>query len=186
MQTSPKPDIRSLAALPGHKAHLTGQIYEAGKRPGDLDRTIKNIIRSVRLGSILEVVDLVWLAGEGRGDRRKHQLVDNIEAAIEKGGKIKETSTGNATPKHKAVMLSRALAMIGKRQSAANGSKGGRPATAITDHEKVVQEGVWHSRRYKNNDERVTAIKKRNGWSFGPTELRKRYGPPGGQEAANA
>lgn len=142
-------------------------------------------IQSIRPGSIVEVVDLVWLSGEGRSDRRRRQLVENMEGIEERGGRIRELSTGDETPKQTKRMLMRAYTMIGNIHRRANGTKGGRPATPMTEHEKVVQEGIWHSRRYKNNDERVTAIKKRLGWSFGPTELRKRYGPPGGQEAAN-
>ena len=186
MQTERKQDIRSWAAIPAHKSQLTGQIYEPGKNwEFGLGKMIQSIRRELR--SVVEVVDLHWLANPAwRADKRRLAILAWVKAIEAKGGRIRELSTGHETPDDKADMLMRAYEKASGVRSALNGTKGGRPRRPVTDHEKVVQEGVWHSRRYKNNDERVTAIKKRLGWSFGATELRKRYGPPGGQEAANA
>ena len=55
----------------------------------------------------------------------------------------------------------------------------GRPPTwELTNHEREIIEGIWSSRRYKNDDERATAIRKRTGKNFSLSWLRLTFGSP--------
>lgn len=176
MQTSPKQDIRSWAALPSHKDQLTGQIYVPDKHGGGVEA----IVRSIRPGSIIEVVELHWLAGPGRADKRRRQLVKHVDTIEERGGRIREVSTGDETPRHKTRMLMRAYEKLSRSHSATSGRKGGRPPRVWTAHENAIMEGAWHRRSNKNNDERLADMRKRLGKEpLGATALRLKYGPPG-------
>lgn len=158
---SGKEDIRSWAGIPSHRAALSGEVYEPDRHGRGHDR----FIRSIRKGSIVEVVDLMWLAGPGRADKRRRQLVAHVEAICAKGARIREVSTGDETPKHKSRMLMRAFEMIGRTarglRSAENGrlSKG-RPTLAdqLSEEQKKAIRGIWESRKYKTGDAALAAI----------------------------
>jgi len=193
VNTTQKQDIRSyLNPFPPRFSEaaqagiLTGTIYKEDKTGKVFDA----LARSVRKGTIVEVADGFLLAPiRGQTRKRREAMLERIDAIRERGGIIKCLATGYQSNERAQCnrMLLRAYEMMGRSGKGVPGKrKEGRPPTEVTQHEKDVMEGIWHSRRYKNNDERVTAIEKRIGWSFGATELRKRYGPPGGREVAEA
>ena len=83
-------DIRSFNnPISSHKRkwqaeRLTGEVYE------DWDA----LLRSVRKGSVVEVVELFLLApATGRPSKRRDTLLDRIDAIKDKGGTLLEAST---------------------------------------------------------------------------------------------
>ena len=191
----PKPDIRSWCnPLPPtwsavmQLQHLTGELYTPDRKRDSRAA----LIRSVRDGSIVEVWDAFLLAiGSGRVDVRRRDLVAVMDEIEERGGIIRELSTGDETPKHRRRLRERAFRMIGNhaqgRRSAVNGAMStGRPPTwATTGHVYEGYEAIWQSRRYKNDDERMTAIVKRFGKSPSRVWLRQQFGSPHSKQAGD-
>jgi hypothetical protein len=189
----PKPDLRSwcLPLLPHWPEQmqlhrLTGEMYKPDRKRD----ARAALIHSVRDGSIVEVYDAFLLAVPfGRADVRFRDLVAVMDEIEERGGIIRELSTGHETPKHRRKMRDRARRMITDhnrgRKSAENGKLStGRPPTWPSSG--PVYEGyrtIWESRRYDNNDERRTAIAKRFGKSPSGVWLRQQFGSPHSKQA---
>ncbi len=158
---------------------LTGELY-APHRKKDMREAL---IRSVRQGSIVEVCDAFLLAvGSGRCDVRRRDLVTVMDQIEDRGGIIRELSTGDETPKRRRRMRERAFKMISAhargRRSAENGSLSrGRPPTWPNSGQ--VYEGMkllWQSRRYTNDNQRMAAIAKNFGKSPSRVWLRQQFG----------
>ena len=184
----PPPDIRSWCLpLPPQwpertqRERLTGEIYTPGRHDNGRDK----LIGSVRPGSVVEVLDTFLLAVPiGRTDVRKRDLVIAMDEIEDRGGIIRELSTGDEMPKDRRRMRARAFDMITAhakgRRSAANGALStGAPRT--WPREGPIYDGyrqIWESRRYKNDDQRLTAIRKNFGDSPSRVWLRQTFGSP--------
>lgn len=182
----PKLDIRSWCnpLLPNFPEEvqlrqLTGVIY----KPGRDGKGRAKLILSVRPGSIVEAVELFLLAATtGRTDVRYRDLVAVMDEIEERGGIIRELSTGDETPKCRKRMRERARQMIiaHARRPEANGKTStGAPRTyPRSGHDFEVMDTIQHSRRYKNDDERETAIEKQLGYCPSRVWLRQHLGSP--------
>jgi hypothetical protein len=139
-------------------------------------KKIEALIRSVRKGSLVAVYELYCLApGIGRAPKRRNILADRMEVIHDAGGCIEETS---GTERAKARRLLHAYEQIATSGRARKRDKEGRPANPWTTHELDVMETIWFSRRYKNDDERLTAIEKRINKRPGRTWIRNKFGSP--------
>ena len=183
-----KPDIRSWCLpLPPQWPErmqldrLTGEVYTPGQHNNGRDK----LVGSVRHGSIVEVVDAFLLATPlGRTDTRKRDLVAAMDEIEDRGGIIRELSTGDETPRGRRRMRNRAFDMITAhakgRRSAVNGALStGAPRT--WPREGPLFDGyrmIWESRRYKNDDQRLTAIQKNFGDCPSRQWLRNAFGSP--------
>ena len=184
----PKPDLRSWCnPLPPQwpektqLEQLAGELYAPDRHGKGRDR----LIRSVRHGSIVEICDTFLLAvTTGRADVRKRDLVAAMDEIEDRGGIIRELSTGDETPKRRRRMRERAFEAITAhakgRRSAANGTLStGAPQT--WPRSGPVFEGyrtIWESRRYKNDNQRLTAIVKNFGAAPSRVWLRNMLGSP--------
>ncbi len=181
-----KPDIRSWCnPLPpnygerGQSEQLTGEIYKPNK--GQDGRA--ELIKSVRKGSIVEVVELFLLAKvAGRADVRRRDLLKVMDEIEDKGGTIRELSTGDEAPRRQRRMLLRAYEMIANsgrgRRSAENGKLSkGRPERKFTKEQWDAAERIWFSRRYKTRQEATLAIQAL-GIPMGRTLLYSHFGVP--------
>jgi hypothetical protein len=139
-------------------------------------RQIDGLIRSIRKGSVVAVYELYCLApGIGRADKRRRILAERMEAIHDRLGQIEEM---NSIDYPKSGRLLRAYEQIASSGRGRRRDKEGRPPTPWTAHELNAMETIWQSRRYKNDDERLTAIEKRLGKKPGRTWLRGRFGSP--------
>lgn len=182
------PDIRSYNnpfppsfSEAGQAERLTGVVYTEGKAGEDFAA----LLRSVRKGTIVEVVDGFLLAPvTGKPAKRRQALLDRIDAVKAKGGILHEVTTGHRSNNRSQCnrMLLRAYEMIATsgrgRKSAANGrlSKG-RPGKNYEPDQLELMERIWFSRRYKTRDEAINAIrakgiKVKRGWLY------NRFGSP--------
>ena len=135
-------------------------------------------LRSLRPGSIARIYR-PFLLGGGKGQTRTQRRiwVERADKVKAKPGvklvSIRPPLTGDA-------LAMRAYEEIGNvARGAAGTRKTGRPPEyEFTDHQWEVMAGMWASRRYENDDERITAIKKRFGKSPGRTTLRNKFGSP--------
>ena len=192
-EITPPPDIRSwcFPLLPAWDEQmqlscLTGELYKPHRKRDSRAA----LVRSVRPGSIVEVVDAFLLAiAVGRTDVRGRDLVRVMDEIEERGGIIRELSTGHETPKNRRQMRERAFRMIADhargRRSAENGklSTGAPPTWPREGHIYEGYETVWRSRQYDNDDERMTAIAKRFGKSPSRVWLRQQFGSPHSKQA---
>ena len=150
---------------------LTGEIYETHQREA--------LFNSIRKGSIVEVTETFLLAKTtGRSDSRKRDLLMAVDIIEEKGGIVRELSTGYQSniPKEWRKMEARAFELITSsargKNSAINGTySAGRPRKQYLPEQLLVMEKVWFSRRFKNNAERMSyliglGIKVRRGWLY--------------------
>ncbi len=181
-----KPDIRSWChPLPPtwgeamQLQRLTGELY----RPHRKKDHRAAMVRSVRPGSIVEVLDAFLLAvGFGRCDVRRRDLVAVMDAIEDRGGIIHELSTGHETPKHRRKMRERAFRMIGDhakgRRSAENGklSTGRPPTWPRSGPEYEVMRAEFHSRKNRNDNDRIVAIKRKLGYCPSRVWLRQQFG----------
>jgi hypothetical protein len=141
-------------------------------------KVVDAFLRSLRSKEIVELEELHYLApGRGRADKRRRVLDERLAAIEAKGCVVRETAPGIAAASMTRMAL-RAYEQIATSGRARRRDKEGRPAFDATKHEWDVMESVWQSRRYKNDDERLTAIRKRIGKSPGRTTLRNRFGSP--------
>lgn len=171
---NPHPPRFSAAA---QLARLTGERYIEDRRGKQID----GLIQSVRKGSIVEVLELFLLAPvKGHTRTRRRILTERIEAIKAKGAVIREVATGYESGVGRLPwMLLRAyeqIATSGRAQ--AKRPTSGRPPKEYSPHELGVMEGVWQSRRYRNDDERLTAIEKRIGKKVGRAWLWHKFGSP--------
>ena len=178
---NPNPPRYSQAA---QEARLTGVVYVEDKT----GKMIDAVIQSVRKGSIVEVVEVGLLAPvTGKPAKRRALLADRVKRIKARGGAVREIETGWQTDKGQfASMIVRGCEFIAKSGQMGNKKgRAGQPKIEVTAHEDDIMRGIWTSRRYKNDDERLVAIEKRTGRKFKRTWLWNRYRSPGGQETAN-
>jgi len=182
----PKPDLRSWChPLPPtwgeamQLQRLTGELYKPERKRD----ARAELIRSVRDGSIVEVWDCFLLASAtGRSDVRYRDLVAVMDEIEERGGVIRELSTGDETPKRRRRMRERARKMITDhargRKSAANGalSTGAPQRYPRKGPEFEIMEAQWFSRKNQNDNERIAAIKQRLGYVPSRGWLRQQFG----------
>lgn len=146
-------------------------------------KVIEAVIQSVRKGSrsVVRVDELFLLAPiKGGPAKRKKELGRRIDAVKARGGVVMERSSGARSDQAGfASAIVRAVEMIanGGRGGAGKGRRGKR-RIELTPHEDAVARGVWFSRQYANDDERVTAIEKRIGRKLKRSWLWNRYGSP--------
>ena len=184
------PDIRSYCNPypPRHSqaaqtAKLTGELYVEDKT----GKVIDALIRSIRKGTIVEVVEVGLLAPvKGGPAKRRKLMAERFEAIRERGGIVVELATGQRSVGKCASMILRGSDFIA-HSGRAGGKKGraGQPKIETTKHEDDIIEGIWTSRRYKNDDTRMAEIEKRTGRKFKRTWLWNKFGSPGGQVSAD-
>ena len=159
----------------GQRENMTGDVYVENKSGTVIDR----LIRSVRKGTVVEVMELYCLAPViGYANKRRRILTERIEAIKERGGIIRETRTGYVSKGNMARMAMGAYEQIATSGRARKRDKTGRPPKEWMPHELEIMETVWFSRRYKNDDERLTAIGKHIGKKPSRSWLRLRFGSP--------
>lgn len=182
----PKPDLRSWCnPLPPNYPEamqlqrLTGELYKPDRKRD----ARAALIASVRDGSIVEVCAAFLLAQTtGRVDVRRRDLTRVMDEIEDRGGIIRELSTGDETPKGRRRMRERAFEAITNhaRRPQANGALStGRPAT--WPKSGPTYEGyrnIWHCRRYGNVNQRRTAIIRDFGDSPSGVWLRQQFGSP--------
>ena len=171
---NPYPPRHSQAA---QEAKLTGEIYVEDKT----GKIIDALIRSVRKGTVVEVTEVGLLAPvKGRPSKRRELMAERFEAIRHRGGIIREIVTGEASNTGRyAKMILRGSEFIAK-SGRAGGKRGkaGQPSIEVTPHEIAIMEGIWSSRRYNNDDERMVAIEKRTGRKFKRTWIWNKLGSP--------
>lgn len=167
------PDIRSYNnpfppsfSEAGQNERLTGEVYTEGKGA----QSFEALLRSVRKGTIVEVVDGFLLAPTtGKPARRRQALLDRIDAIKAKGGVLHEVATGHRSNNRSQCnrMLLRAYEMIATsgrgRKSAENGrlsKNGGRPGhlDKLTPEQKSAVAKIWDSRKFKTAEDALAAI----------------------------
>ena len=158
---------------------LAGVVYKPDRK---VDARAK-LIQSVRDGSIVEVWDCFLLASAtGRSDVRYRDLVAVMDEIEERGGIIRELSTGDETPKRRRRMRERAHRMITDhargRRSAENGkmSTGAPQRWPRSGPEYEIMAAQFHSRKNRNDNERRVAIKHKLGYSPSRVWLRQQFG----------
>lgn len=144
-------------------------------------RVFDALLRSIRPGTVVRVRRVFCLAPwRATPRKRRATIVDRVTAVRVRAGVVLEAESGLRSDKpgwDKAMMAAYDdVATSGRGQ--AKRERSGRPAQEWTPHELQVMETVWQSRRYKNDDERLTAIRKRIGRTPGRTTLRNRFGSP--------
>ena len=177
---NPYPPRHSQAA---QAAKLTGELYVEDKTGTVIDA----LIRSVRKGTIVEVTEVGLLAPvKGGPAKRRKLMAERFELIRERGGIIVELASGQRSVGRCASMILRGSEFIAKSGQMGNKKgRAGQPKIEVTAHEDDIMRGIWTSRRYKNDDERLVAIEKRTGRKFRRTWLWNRYRSPGGQETAD-
>jgi hypothetical protein len=158
-------------------ALLTGEIYIEDWR----GKVIDALLLSLRKGAVVEVVETFLLAPvKGHTRTRRRLLTDRIEAIKAKGASIQEVATGDQSGGGKLPrMLLRAYEMIATSgRAAAKRENPGRPRIEYTNHGMTIMEGIWHSRRHHNDDERLTKIKAMTGKKPSRAWLWNRFGSP--------
>ena len=158
----------------GQREGMTGEVYVEDRR----GHVIEALIKSIRKGTVLQVRELYYLApGHFRPQQRRRLLTERVEAIKERGGSILELATGYSSKKgHLARMLMTAYEQIATSGRARRRDKTGRPAREWTAHELEVMQAIWNSRRYSNDDKRVTAIKANIGKAPSRSWLRLKFG----------
>ena len=182
MLYSEMPDIRSYNnpfpptfSEVGQAERLTGEVYVEGKGVQDFDA----LLRSVRKGAIVEVVEGFLLAPvKGSPAKRRQAILDRLHAIKARGGVLHEVATGHRSNNRSQLnrMLLRAYEMIATsgrgRKSAANGRMSkGRPRKIYEHDQLLLIERIWFSRRYRTRDEAINAIrakgiKIKRGWLY--------------------
>ena len=162
-----KPDIRSFNnpfppsySQQWQAERLTGVVYD------DFD----DLLKSVRPGSIVEVVEGFLLAPMGGKPRyRRDTMLDRVDAVKAKGAVLHEVSTGHRSNNRGECnrMLLRAFEMIATsgrgRKSAENGARSkGRPEKQFSKEQMDAAERIWFSTRYKTRSAAILAIQALN------------------------
>lgn len=168
-----KPDHRDLIVdCPACRAstqlaHMDGTTYE----------DFEALRRSVRPGTIVRIYK-PFLLGGGKGQTRTQRRIwaERADAIKAKGGKLASINpplTGHA-------LTMRAAEEIGNiARGKAGKSKSGRPVEYdFTPAQWEIAEGIWQSRRYNNDDDRLDAIERRLGKRPGRSTVRNRLGSP--------
>ncbi len=160
----------------GQRENMTGEIYVEDRR----GKIIDSLIRSVRKGTIIEVMELYCLApAQGYANKRRRILAERIEAIKKRGGVIRETRTGYVSKGRMARMALMAYEQIATSGRARSRSATGRPPKWIlTNHDRETIDRIWSSRRYKNDDERTVAVHANTGKKMSRQWLRLHFGSP--------
>jgi hypothetical protein len=162
---------------PAQLAKLAGEPYVENRRGTAIDA----LIRSIRPGGVVEVLELFLLGPViGHTRTRRRILTTRIEALRVKGAVILEKATGDRSDNGTLPrMLLRAYEQIATSGRArAKRPNAGRPPKEYTPRELEVFETIWQSRRYKNDDERLTKIKAMTGKRPGRAWLWHHFGSP--------
>ena len=187
---NPKPDIRSYCnpypprhSQAAQEAKLTGEVYVEDKT----GRVIDALIRSVRKGTVVEVVEVGLLAPvKGRPSKRRNLMAERFEAIRHRGGIIVELATGHRSVGKCARMILRGSEFIATSGRAGNKrGRSGHPGIVLTPHEREAVAGIWTSRRYANDDERLTAIEKRIGKRLKRGWCWTHFGSPSGRQSTD-
>lgn len=184
MEKREKEDIRSWChdwppsfAASGQESRLTGTIYYGDKKRWQLPA----LIRSIRRGSVVEVVELFLLAPrKGRADVRRRALETTVENILIAAPRvtIRELNTGNESHRNGVSklprMMTRAVEMIGRSgrgvKSAVNGrASKGRP-DKYTREQRASQREIWFSREYATAMQAVAAMQ-----ALGMTDVKRTY-----------
>lgn len=167
MENGKKEDVRSWChdwppgfARSTQEARLTGTVYFGDKKR---EWELPALIRSLRPGSVIEVVETFLLASQkGRADVRRRSLEVTVEAIQAKGAIIRELATGHDSRSQLPRMMIRAVELIGRsgrgKRSAVNGAKSqGRPRK-FTREQKAAARQIWFSREHNTADQAVAAM----------------------------
>lgn len=145
-------------------------------------RQIKALVASLRKADVVAVTDLYLFApGAFRPQKRRRLLGENVEAVQKQYGDILELTTGHRAKRKLPAMMLRAYEMIaasGRKRSRPN--SGAPPKWVFTPAELEVIQGLWRSRKFKNDSERTLAIQQRIGKPIPRATLRRRLGSPHG------
>ena len=168
-----KPDYRDfIVDHPACRAsvqleHMDGTPYE----------DFEKLRRSLRPGSIARVYR-PYLLGGGKGQTRTQRKlwVERADAIKSRGNKL----VSFHPPLSGHALAMRAFEEIGNvARGKAGTSKQGRPVEYdFTPEQWEVIGGIWTSRGYKNDKQRLSAIKKRFGKTPGRSTLRNKFGSP--------
>jgi hypothetical protein len=121
----------------------------------------------------------------GNPRKRRAILAERIEAIRGRGGHILEVATSHSSRNGQLPrMIIRAAEFIATSgRSSGNRDRPGRPGVQLTAQEREIVEGLWTSRRFANDMQRIDAIEKRIGkklkrgwlWRYigSPTTLKK-------------
>ena len=166
MENREKEDIRSWChdwppsfARSTQEVRLSGVVYYGDKKRWQLPA----LIRSIRKGSIVEVVELFLLAPrKGRADTRRRALEATVEQIIARGATIRELNTGHESPASLPSMMTRAVEMIGRSgrgvKSAVNGQLSqGRPRKTTREQDMAAKQ-MWFDMRYPRAEQAVAAM----------------------------
>lgn len=165
-------------------AQLTGESYIENKT----GKVIDALIRSIRKGTIVEVVEIGLLAPVNSSPAKRRKIMaERVEEIKERGGIILEKATGHRSDKGQLPrMMIRGSEFIASSGRVKNKcGRAGQPAITTTPHEDDIIDGIWHSRHYKNDKERLVAIEKRTGRKFKRTWLWNKCGSPSGQKTTD-
>lgn len=143
-------------------------------------RQFDALLASVRKGTVVAVADLYLLApGAFRPQKRRRLLGERIEAIQDKGGDILELATNYRASRRLPAMMLRAYERIASSGRARAYNRPGRqPKWVLTVPERELIEGIWRSRKYKNDAERTVAIHCRSGKKPSRAWLRLTFGSP--------
>lgn len=185
---SGKPDIRNYVNPQPDGGRFSAQ-WQLDYLPDGVSYTedktgkvVDRLIRSVREGTIIRVRRLFCLAPwYGSPRKRRSILADRVDAIKENGGSILEAETQRRTDirGHLARMVMGASDDIATAGRSVSKGKTGRPPKEWTPAQRLVMESLWHSRAYKNDNERVAAIEGKLSKSPSRSSLRNMFGKPG-------
>lgn len=141
-------------------ARLAGELYTEDKK----GKIIDALIRAIRPGDVVEVVELFLLAPvKASTAKRRRVLVERIEAIKARGGSICEVSTGDRSDQgHLPRMIVRAVGLISKGgKGAAGRTKRGRPKKERASEDLQIMEFEWVSKRNKTIADVLVAVRNR-------------------------
>lgn len=166
MEKQGKEDIRSWCHdwPPSFAASTQKERFSADPYIGDKKQwQLPALIRSIRKGSIVELVELFLLAPrEGRADTRRRALEATVEQIIARGAVIRELNTGHDSRHNLPRMVTRAVEMIGRsgrgKRSAVNGrASKGRPPHFTREQDDTARQ-IWFDRHYATADDAIAAM----------------------------
>lgn len=158
-------------------AKLTGEPYVEDRK----GLVIEDLIRSVRKGTIVELVEMGLLAPiKAKPAKRRKAVADLVERIKAKGGIIVEINTGWCSDKHLPRMMMRASDFIATSGRA--GTKHGQRGNPIelTPAQFHEAQMIWRSREHKNDDERLAAIEAATGLKLKRSWCWQKFGSPSG------
>lgn len=161
------------------RSGMTGEVYVEDRYGKQAD----SLIRSIRKGSLVQVHELFYLApGAGKPRQRRKLLVERVDAILERGGDIIETSTGFKIRRRGTTMSMRAAEQIASSGRARKHDRPGRPRTwELTTAERDVAELEWRSRHHQNDEQRTLAVQRRINKAVSRAWLRLKLGSPHGR-----